>query len=304
MTVLQFKELVKERLGIPPDDQRLIHAGKEMREGLLSDYEDLGDGSTIFLVLRLLGGTHAPFSPDRPRSLPSGVPQALEDCILYCGETTCARMPCDHAICPSCLLAHAWNAIGSSAHTEVHCPQPGCTQEWRLAIIKKYGDATTEEKRALDDKLSLNVLHKDKNVHTCPGCGYFCERRDQTTNRVRCQVCQKGDFCWQCNKPWKSSNQEECGNYECGTNQRLQLLQEAPLKSIGYLSDSHKVPSLRACPKCSALIEHRDACKHIQCTRCKADFCFVCLNIKLSNGSWPCGSHVTACAVAPRQIIA
>ena len=57
MTVTDFKKRVEEITKVPPDAQRLIYGGKQLEDKkCLGDYPTMGDGSTIFLVLRLLGG--------------------------------------------------------------------------------------------------------------------------------------------------------------------------------------------------------------------------------------------------------
>ena len=308
--------MVEAKTGVSPREQRLIYAGKQLDESkCLSNYPKLGPNSTIYLVLRLLGGTTNHGISDRERDTPRGPDLECSintPCMIcfthphdddhYDAKRLPLIMPCtgSHtAMHPHCLMMYCQNEIFDNKREAVCCSQ--CKKEWTLDIIEKYGAATKEEIEIFSNALSVNFMDNDPQISECPGCTSYCQRQDTSNVRVRCRICtkQKGknfDFCWYCKQDWLTSGTTDCSNPECKDAGILAQIKDAPEKEVVGV----RCPSIRLCPNCGTPIEHKSACKQMTCKECSCEFCFICLRPK-RDSSWQCGNYNDKCAPAPRQ---
>ncbi|XP_074518259.1 E3 ubiquitin-protein ligase ARIH2-like [Halichoeres trimaculatus] len=221
------------------------------------------------------------------------------ECIGY--KSLRAKMSCGHTVTPPSLMKWCQRLLDQGA-TRFLCGV--CDAEWPHEEVFKMALMTPEEIAHFDRTMSKRAVAK-----SCPGCKSFTVRKNPKDLRVLCSVCtaNKGksyEFCWQCLKEWKrpSPYPDRCAEDGC-TRQQLEILRTCEEIKLHEVKKATSCPSTRACPTCGFLIVHSSkGCKNVTCSRCKVQFCFVCLRlsqecVKLMTGSYP----LCFGGVAPRQ---
>ncbi len=304
-TVAEVKRLLAEKTTIDPQYQQLIYLSKYMQdEKTLADY-NIQNGSNLFLVMRLPGGSSLVLK----RRIDASIPLSDEECVITMESTKetgviVLRMPCGHSIFPDGLMDYSWAEVSTNKRIEIKCPP--CATEWDIGIIRRYGGTTAIELSQLELGISKNFCSRSNDINQCPKCNSYITRKNASVNSVVCIVCSRKSqsswyFCWYCLQEWKKPlSSATCGNANCNSAESLAQLRDCGKVKVDFIEI--EIPKLRSCPKCGTIIELTSGCKHMTCKACKTEFCFVCLR-RRTQGSWPCGSYNTKCAEAPRQTV-
>jgi len=213
-------------------------------------------------------------------------------------------MSCGHPVLPGSLTSFIFSEVSKGKYN-IYCPyvEPlnplkKCGKKWTYQEIRKMALLTDPERGYLELKLSLNRLSKLDNFIECPTCSNFVIKRNPKINRIKCRHCAiltktTSDFCAICLKHWLGSGDQYCGNFECQTDPRVDILKHAKVLKV----KSANIPSIRSCPKCELLVEaisYPDYCKTVNCN-CGFKFCFICLGYcNQSSRVFPCYETYTS----------
>ena len=180
------------------------------------------------------------------------------------------------------------------------CPDLQCQKTWGYFLVRHVAGFDDETRSTVEKELTENNIRQGLGCQQCPGCETWCSPMNPGRIRLKCDVCSRGgrpfEFCWGCQREWKSKRGYRCcGNEGCdGKDPRIRILTVAEKMVI---NDIPGCPSIRACPKCGLLINLTSGCRHMTCGNCNAQFCFICLT------RWTGVTHLTRkCTVAPVQV--
>jgi len=238
--------------------------------------------TTIFRTIHSFNGGAQVEDEKRIRRLnpkdPSIVITKDKDCITLDDDMlgNRAKMSCGHSISAQTMHEYVKRVLRKNQYTHtINCPVPTCGKEWDLELVSKVADWSDQE--YLNVQSIIDQRHcKNKAYKTCPSCRNKGQRaEDLAIFRARCTACKGPDFCWACDKIWKNSGLQICGNDGCPILDIQELLDKC--ETVEATGSKLQIPKIRACPKCLTFMEHLPGCKHILCKGCGWKFCFSCL---------------------------
>uniref|UniRef100_A0A8C5BUY4 RBR-type E3 ubiquitin transferase n=1 Tax=Gadus morhua TaxID=8049 RepID=A0A8C5BUY4_GADMO len=111
-------------------------------------------------------------------------------------------------------------------------------------------------------------------LQLCPGadCPIVIQVEEPRARRVQCSRCMEV-FCFKCRQMYHAPT-------DCPTIRKWLTKCADDSETANYISAHTK-----DCPKCNICIEKNGGCNHMQCSKCKHDFCWMCLGDWKTHGS-------------------
>uniref|UniRef100_A0A2I3H912 RBR-type E3 ubiquitin transferase n=1 Tax=Nomascus leucogenys TaxID=61853 RepID=A0A2I3H912_NOMLE len=191
--------------------------------------------------------------PNPSKHVPaSHPPHHCAVCMQFAGKKNLLSLVCQHQFCCSCWEQHCSVLIKDGVGVGVSC----------MDFV--YPLLPNEELR---EKYRC-YLFRDY-LQLCPGADCLMVIRVQ---EPRCNRCNEV-FCFKCHQIYRSPT-------DCVTIQKRLMKCADDSETADYISAHTK-----DCPKCNICIEKNGGCNHMQCSKCKHDFCWTYLR------DWKCSTY-------------
>lgn len=233
-------------------------------------------------------------SPDEISLSPGDLDASLCD-ICMCSISVFedpVDMPCGHDFCRGCWESFLNLKIQEGEAHNIFCPAYECFQLVPVDIIESVVSKEMD-KRYLQFDIKAFV-ENNPAIKWCPTAG--CERAVRLTKqgsnpsgsdtlsfpllRAPAVDCGKGHlFCWEC----LGEAHEPC---DCQTWKNwLQKITEMKPEELVGVSEAYEdaanclwlLTNSKPCANCKSPIQKNEGCNHMQCAKCKYDFCWICL---------------------------
>ncbi|KAM4687998.1 ankyrin repeat and IBR domain-containing protein 1 [Discoglossus pictus] len=246
-------------------------------------------------------------SPRTPRTTRSSVTSPDEISLSpgdidtpLCGICMCnisvfedpVEISCGHEFCRACWEAFLNLKIQEGEAHNIFCPAYECFQLVPVEVIESIVSKEMD-KRYLQFDIKAFV-ENNTAIRWCPtpACERAVRLKKQGTNnsgsdtltfpllRAPAVDCGKGHlFCWEC----LGEAHEPC---DCQTWKKwLQKVSEMKPEELVGVSEAFEdaanclwlLTNSKPCANCKSPIQKNEGCNHMQCAKCKYDFCWICL---------------------------
>uniref|UniRef100_A0AAY4BJN2 RBR-type E3 ubiquitin transferase n=1 Tax=Denticeps clupeoides TaxID=299321 RepID=A0AAY4BJN2_9TELE len=206
-------------------------------------------------------------NPTTPTYKPCGV------CLQLVRRDSMLALPCQHVFCKACWEQYCTVLVKDGIGVGISCMAQDCSlqtpDDFVLPLLP--GDELKEKFRRY---LFRDYVESHVQLQLCPGadCPMVIQVQEPRARRVQCSRCCEV-FCFKCRQMYHAPT-------DCATIRKWLTKCADDSETANYISAHTK-----DCPKCNICIEKNGGCNHMQCSKCKHDFCWMCLGDWKTHGS-------------------
>ncbi|XP_069107789.1 uncharacterized protein [Argopecten irradians] len=201
------------------------------------------------------------------------------------------HMACKHQFCRCCWKEYLNLKIQEGDAHHITCPGFQCGKLVPVEIIENIVSREMARRYLQFDIKAF--VDSNPSIKWCPfpGCGRAVrlpelDGNNQTPRQLPADTSRAVDcgnkhyFCWDCG----GEAHEPC-SCENWTKWYKKIAEVKPEQMDGTEKDTESaanclwlVTNSKPCPNCKSPIQKNEGCNHMKCSKCKFDFCWVCLD--------------------------
>ncbi|XP_007577478.1 E3 ubiquitin-protein ligase ARIH2 [Poecilia latipinna] len=194
-------------------------------------------------------------------------------CLQVVRRDTLLALPCQHSFCKACWEQHCTVLVKDGMGVGISCMAQDCSlrmpEDFVLPLLP--GEELKDKYKRY---LFRDYVESHFQLQLCPGadCPIVIKVQEPRPRRVQCSRCSEV-FCFKCRQMYHAPT-------DCATIRKWLTKCADDSETANYISAHTK-----DCPKCNICIEKNGGCNHMQCSKCKHDFCWMCLGDWKTHGS-------------------
>ncbi|XP_062397060.1 E3 ubiquitin-protein ligase ARIH2 isoform X2 [Sardina pilchardus] len=194
-------------------------------------------------------------------------------CLQLVRRDALHALPCHHSFCKGCWEQHCTVLVKDGMGVGISCMAQECSlrmpEDSVLPLLP--GEELRDKYRRY---LFRDYVESHFQLQLCPGadCPIVIQVQEPRARRVQCSRCGEV-FCFKCRQMYHAPT-------DCPTIRKWLTKCADDSETANYISAHTK-----DCPKCNICIEKNGGCNHMQCSKCKYDFCWMCLGDWKTHGS-------------------
>lgn len=190
-----------------------------------------------------------------------------EICFTAMGPEESWRLGCGHTYCKDCLGRIVDGAIAERSTMQLNCPTPTCRSKMTHEDVRSISTDVRKHQQIIEIRRQEEFNQNPAARHCpTPNCTHQFLHQSGRAQRMTCPQCGEV-YCKNC----LLEHPEVITCQEARTNRA-----QTEDANEGWLRNN-----TRECPRCHAHIERIAGCNHMTCTRCRHEFCWLCMR------NWP-----------------